>query len=80
MQATLAAGNDVVDVLGGVTAVLAAMTVSGENGPSVEGNPGLVGHLHEVPEAYNGWLGEGHPLSSEQALGRVEQLGLFVDQ
>src|SRR3546814_6782858 len=48
-----AAGHDVVDALGGSTAVLAHVVVAGEDPAPVEGSPTPVRHLHEAPQAHD---------------------------
>ena len=77
--AALAPGDDVVDVLRRVAAVLAAMAVASEDGAPVEGYAGLKGDPHVVPEADDRRLGEGPGGRVEEPVGRVHELGPAVE-
>ena len=58
---------------------LTPMAVTSEDGPPVEGNARLVGHLDVVVQPDDRRLGKGGSLRAELAAGAMEQLGLGVE-
>src|SRR5581483_9807335 len=76
--AAAASGNDVVDVLGVGTAVLAPVTVAGEHSPTVQRRPGAERDLYEVREANHRGHGERGPFRVQLLVGGVQDLGLLL--
>jgi hypothetical protein len=72
-------GHDVVDVLGAVVAVLAAVAVAGEDGPARERHPVAERHPYEVHEADHGGDGEDGPLGVELTTVAGDDLGLVLE-
>jgi hypothetical protein len=79
VRPTAAAGNDVIDVLGLGSAVLAAVTVASKNGSASDRDPSLAGNLHIVGEADDRGLREGHTDRTELVCRRMEDLGFVAE-
>ncbi len=76
VRPTPAPRDDMIDVLGLRTAVLAAMPVTNEHRAAGDGDAGLVGDADVVDQADDGRFGEPRPGGVEVLAGAVQQLGL----